>query len=131
MYMSAISDITFIYFQDHEAIKFSESDKKNLLKNLAELKTEMSIDTKQLSEQNKIKTLLVTKGILDKKLQQIQGENRNLDVNLKDEHTNLEKLRNEIETLEEEIRQLDAVEIKDTSKKYGNIIQIQTTLFEI
>lgn len=129
--MSAISDITFIYFQDHEAIKFSESDKKNLLKNLAELKTEMSIDTKQLSEQNKIKTLLVTKGILDKKLQQIQGENRNLDVNLKDEHTNLEKLRNEIETLEEEIRQLDAVEIKDTSKKYGNIIQIQTTLFEI
>lgn len=88
------------------------------MKNLAELKTEMSIDTKQLSEQNKIKTLLVTKGILDKKLQQIQAENRNLDVNLKEELSNLEKLRNDIETLEEEIRQLDAVEIKDTSKKY-------------
>lgn len=78
----------------------------------------MSIDTKQLSEQNEIKTLLVTKGILDKKLLQIQGENRNLETTLKDERLNLNKLRSEIESFEEGIRQLDAVEIKDTSKKY-------------
>lgn len=77
----------------------------------------MSIDTKQLSEQNTIKTLSVTKGILEKKLQQIQEENRNLEMNMKEERTNLNKIRNEVDTIKEEIRQLDAVEIKATDKK--------------
>lgn len=79
----------------------------------------MSIDTKQLSEQNTIKTLLVTKAILEKKLQQVQEENRNLEVSLKDERVNLNKIRNDVDTIKEEIRQLDAVEIKATDKKYG------------
>lgn len=78
----------------------------------------MSIDTKQLSERNKIKTLLVTKGILDKKLQQIQEENRNLELCMKDEQLNLNKVCNEVESLKEEIIQLDAVECKAIDKKY-------------
>lgn len=77
----------------------------------------MSIDTKQLSERNKIKTLLVTKGILDKKLQQIQEENRNLEISMKEEQLNLNKVCNEVESLKEEIRQLDAIECKATDKK--------------
>lgn len=78
----------------------------------------MSIDTKQLSERNKIKTLLVTKSILDKKLQQIQEENRNLEMSMKEEQLNLNKVCNEVESLEEEIRQLDAIECKAIDKKY-------------
>lgn len=87
------------------------------MKNLAELKIEMSIDTKQLSERNTIKTLLVTKGILDKKLQQIQEENRDLEICMKEERMNLSKVCNDVESLKEEIRQLDAVECKATDKK--------------
>lgn len=89
------------------------------MKNLAELKTEMSIDTKQLSEQNTIKTLLATKSILDKKLQKVQEENRCLEVNLKEERQNLDKIDSEVDAIKDEIRQLDAVEIKATDKKYG------------
>lgn len=85
---------------------------------MTELKTEMSIDTKQLSEQNTIKTLSVTKTILDKKLQQIQEENRNLELNMKEERLNLNKLGSELDTIKDEIRQLDAVEITYTDKKY-------------
>lgn len=82
----------------------------------------MSIDTKQLSERNKIKTLLVTKGILDKKLQQIQEENRNLELCMKDEQLNLNKVCNEVESLKEEIIQLDAVECKAIDKKYVKFV---------
>ena len=94
-------------------------DKKNLLKNIAELKTEMSIDTKQLSEQNTIKTLLATKSILDKKLQKVQEENRCLEANLKEERQNLDKIDSEVDAIKDQIRQLDAVEIKATDKKYA------------
>lgn len=78
---------------------------------------EMSIDTKQLSEQNTIKTLLATKAILDKKLQQIQEENRNLESNLKEERLNLDKMSDDVDSIKDEIRQIDAVEIKATDKK--------------
>lgn len=77
----------------------------------------MSIDTKQLSEQNTIKTLLATKAILDKKLQQIQEENRNLESNLKEERLNLDKISDDVDSIKDEIRQIDAVEIKATDKK--------------
>lgn len=87
------------------------------MKNLAELKTEMSTDTKQLSEQNTIKALLITKAILDKKLTQIQVENRDLEMNLKEERSSLSQMRTELETFKNEIHQIEAVEIKDTSKK--------------
>lgn len=78
---------------------------------------EMTIDTKQLSEQNTIKTLLATKAILDKKLQQIQEENRNLESNLKEEQLNLDKISDDVDSIKDEIRQIDAVEIKATDKK--------------
>lgn len=78
---------------------------------------EMSIDTKQLSEQNTIKTLLTTKAILDKKLTQMQEENRILESNMKDERQNLSKISNEVDAITDEIQKLDAVEIKATDKK--------------
>lgn len=100
-------------------IMFNETDKKNLLKNLAELKIEMATDTKQLSEQNMIKTLAATKELLDKKLQQIQEENRNIDARVKEETLSLSKARQCMDTLKNEISQLDAIEIKQTDKKWA------------
>lgn len=97
--------------------RFTESDKKTLSKNMADLKSEMSIDTKQLSEQNKIKTLLVTKAILEKKHQQIQDENRSLEVILKEEQRNASTALSEVESLKAEIRQLDAIESKASDEK--------------
>lgn len=79
---------------------------------------EMSIDTKQLSEQNTIKTLQATKAILDKKIQQIQEENRNLESNMKDERQNLNKILDDVDTIKNEIRQIDAIEIRATDKMY-------------
>lgn len=87
----------------------------------------MSIDTKQLSEQNTIKTLLATKTMLDKKLQKVQEENRNLEANLKEEQQNLDKLDTDVDTIKDEIRQLDSVEIKATDKKYGIIFSYTCT----
>lgn len=77
----------------------------------------MSIDTKQLSEHNQIKTLLVTKSMLERKLQQIQEENRNLDHSLRDEQKNVEKIRNDVKNIKDEISQLDALEKKASDEK--------------
>lgn len=76
----------------------------------------MSIDTKQLSEQNNIKTLLVTKAILEKKQQQIQDENRSLEVILREEQRNSSKTLGELNAIKDEIRQLDAAESKATDE---------------
>lgn len=77
----------------------------------------MSIDTKQLSEQNKIKTLLVTKSILEKKQQQLQNENRSLEVMLQEEQRNSNQALSEIDILKDAIKQLDAAERKTTDEK--------------
>lgn len=108
---------TLYVANEDDVVTFNEADKKSLLKNLSELKMEMSTDTKQLSEQNTIKTLLVTKAILDKKLTQIQGDNRNLEGSLKEKRSNLNKMCDEVDTFKDEIRQLEAIEIKDPEKK--------------
>lgn len=77
----------------------------------------MSIDTKQLSEQNKIKTLLVTKAILDKKQQQIQDENRSLEMILKEEQQNMETACSDVEKITNEIRQFDELETKSSDER--------------
>lgn len=106
-----------IYFQNHDIVKFSESDKKAISKHFNELKTEMAIDTKQLSEQNKIKTLLATKSILVRKLQKIQEENRNLELCINEERKNLNTIRADVEAIQEEICQLNALEAKANDEK--------------
>lgn len=77
----------------------------------------MNIDTKQLSEQNKIKTLLATKSVLIRKLQKIQEENRSLEVCISEERQNLNTIRSDVEAIQEEIRQLNALEAKASDEK--------------
>lgn len=87
-----------------------------ILKNFTELMSEMSIDTKQLSEQSQIKTLLATKTILEKKLHKIQENNRLLEHTIKDERDSVEQLTNEIKGIKADIENFDATEIKFKDK---------------
>lgn len=103
--------------QDHDIIKFNESDKKALSKHFAELKTEMSIDTKQLSEHNRIKALLATKTMLENKIQQTQEENRSIEHVLQEERKELETIRGDVENLKDEIARLDSMELKANDEK--------------
>lgn len=98
-------------------MKFNESDKKALSKHFAELKTEMSIDTKQLSEHNRIKALLATKTMLEKKFQQMQEENRCIEHGLQEERKKLETIRSDVENLKDEIEHLDSMELKANDEK--------------
>lgn len=95
----------------------SESDKEMILKNFTELMNEMSIDTKQLSEQSQIKTLLATKTILEKKLQKIQENNRHLERTLQDERNAIDQLVAESEEIKADIEKYDATEIKFKDKE--------------
>lgn len=83
----------------------------------------MSIDTKQLSEQSQIKTLLATKAILERKLQKIQDENRNFERTLNEERNLIDKLVAESEGIKEDIRKYDAIQIKADDKELLEKIQ--------
>lgn len=76
----------------------------------------MTYDTKQLSEQSKIKTLLATKAALEKKLLRIQDDNRSLERNYNEEKQQIDKIVAESEEIKTDIRNFDSVEIKDEEK---------------
>lgn len=76
----------------------------------------MSFDSKQLSEQGKIKTLLITKLALERKLQKIQEDKRCLEHIWNEEKQQLEKLITDSEELKADITNFDSIEIKDEQK---------------
>lgn len=81
-----------------------------------ELKAEMSIDAKQLSERTQINALLATKNALEKKLQKIQDENRDLSAALNEEQKILDDIRGEAERIREEICQFEVAQSKAKDK---------------
>lgn len=95
----------------------SEADKEVILKNFTELMNEMSIDTKQLSEQSQIKTLLATKAILERKLQKVQENNRQLEHTLQDDRKTTDQIVAESEEIKADIEKYDATEIQFTDKE--------------
>lgn len=78
-----------------------------------DLKTEMSIDTKQLSERSQVKMLQSTKASLERKLKKIQEENHSLEKRLADEKYQMEKIAAECKELKGEIRALGDFEVRD------------------
>lgn len=70
----------------------------------------MLIDAKQLSEQNKIKTLEAMEVALEKRLQRIIQENEGVSEDIKKEGDIYENLRQESELLVEKMRQLEIQE---------------------
>lgn len=83
----------------------------------------MSIDTSQLSEQNKIKTMLATKLALAKKLDRIKAEKNQLQEGLQLEQRDLEQLKQEKESLQAEIHNLDNMEISEENQKILGYVQ--------
>lgn len=76
----------------------------------------MTFDTKQLSEQSKIKSLLATRAALEKKLLRIQDDNRTLERNYNEEKQQIDKLVAESEEIKADITNFDSVEIKAEEK---------------
>lgn len=73
------------------------------------MKSEMSIDTKQLSERNQLKILQATKQALERKLAKVLETNRILEKRVADEKHGLDLLTNEAKSVRAEIRQIDAL----------------------
>lgn len=120
----------FSFAQDDGIISLTEAEKKTVSKNFAELKTEMSIDTKQLSQQRQIRQLQTTKSILEKKLLAIQENNHSLERNVNDERKRIDVLNAESEDLKEDIRKFNAIQaqVKDADK--GMLAKIQSIVLK-
>lgn len=80
------------------------------MKHYENLKLEILIDAKQLSEQNKIKTLEAMETALEKRLQRVIQENEELSNELKSEGDKLETLKQQKKSLEEEMQRLQIQE---------------------
>ncbi|XP_058818611.1 coiled-coil domain-containing protein 93 isoform X2 [Topomyia yanbarensis] len=95
----------------------SDTEREALNQHYEDLKREMSINTNQLSEQNKIKTMLATKLALEKKLDRIRNEGKQLQATVDEGRQDLDHVLREKELLEEEIHNLDNIEISEENQK--------------
>ncbi|XP_058448225.1 coiled-coil domain-containing protein 93 isoform X2 [Malaya genurostris] len=103
--------------------ELSDSERDALNQHYEDLKREMSIDTSQLSEQNKIKTVLATKLALEKKLEKLKTVRDQLQADTNEKRQKLDHIKNEKEQLEEEIHNLDSVEISEENQKILTHVQ--------
>lgn len=103
--------ITIYIIQDdcYSSVTLSKTERKMLVKHYADMKNEMSIDTKQLSERNQLKLLQATKQALERKLAQVVDTNRGLEKRVADEKHALDQLTGEAKAVRAEIRQIDAL----------------------
>ncbi|XP_055598049.1 coiled-coil domain-containing protein 93 [Uranotaenia lowii] len=109
--------------EQNETTKLSDSDRAALNQHYEDLKREMAIDTSQLSEQNKIKTILATKLALEKKLQRVKVANQSQKDKLEHERRQLEQAKNDRAILEAEIHNLDNLEISEDNQKILDHVQ--------
>ncbi|XP_062547037.1 coiled-coil domain-containing protein 93 [Armigeres subalbatus] len=99
------------------SVELTDAERQALNQHYEDLKREMSIDTSQLSEQNKIKTILATKLALEKKLERIKASNSKLKDTLQQEQADSDEMRNLKVSLEAEIHNLDNMEINEENQK--------------
>lgn len=99
------------------SVELTDAERRALNHHYEDLKREMSIDTSQLSEQNKIKTILATKLALEKKLERIKVSNSKLRTTVQQEQSDLDEMRNLKVSLEAEIHNLDNMEINEENQK--------------
>lgn len=120
----------FACTQDDGIISLTDAEKKMISKNFQELKTEMSIDTKQLSQQRQIRTLQTTKSILEKKLLAIQEENHSLERNVNDERKLMDTLIAESEDMKEDIRKFNAIQAQVKEEDKGLLAKMQSMVMK-
>lgn len=88
----------------------TDEQRQDIAKHYENLKLEMMIDAKQLSEQNKIKTLEAMETALEKRLQRIMLENEELSCEIKKEGDVFEAVKCESDKLSEEMKRLEIQE---------------------
>lgn len=108
--------------------KLTAEERDSLNRHYEDLKREMSIDTSQLSEQNKIKTILATKLALEKKLNRVKAHNEQLRNVVQRERDQLENVRQEKQSLEQDINNLDNTEISEENRKI--VARVQDLILE-
>lgn len=109
--------------QNVAPIMLTENERAALNQHYEDLKREMSIDTSQLSQQNKIKTVLATKLALDKKLERAKAKSESLQNTIDNNKVQLESIQKEKIILEEEIHNLDNLEIGEDNKNILSYVQ--------
>ena len=88
----------------------TEEERQELVKHYANLKVEMMVDAKELSEQNKIKNLVAMESALEKRLQRVIQENQTLLAEVKQDGDEYESLKKENETIVAEMQRLEIQE---------------------
>lgn len=95
------------------------AERRALNKHYADLKTEMSIDTKQLSERSQVKALLANKLALERKLQKLQEENRIAEKRVNEERHSLTKLTDVNSGMRADIRAIETAIAALADKSYA------------
>ena len=91
----------------------SEAQQFELAKHYENLKNEMIIDSKELSERNKTKALEATIQALEKKLQRVTTENEQLETEINEENQKYEEIQKEKEDIKQQIAEFDEQEKND------------------
>ncbi|KAJ6641760.1 Coiled-coil domain-containing protein 93, partial [Pseudolycoriella hygida] len=99
----------------------TETEKNALIKHYEDLRSEMSSDVKQLSERSKIKNLETTKAGMERKLQNMQEENRAMEKRFADEKHSVDLLTAEGKEIRAEIRSLESQDQKSDKGILDNI----------
>ncbi|XP_055919878.1 coiled-coil domain-containing protein 93 isoform X2 [Eupeodes corollae] len=108
-----------------------EKDKAALLKHYADLKEEMEIDTKLLSEQSQVKALENTKAVLDKKLLRVKQDNQELNQELEKQKVKLqeqEKLEKDLMIEIKEFEKIEAKSDKSVLEKIKSLVELNEQL---
>lgn len=88
----------------------TEEERQEIAKHYENLKLEMRVDAKELSEQNKIKNLEAMQSALEKRLQRIIQENELLLAEVKQDGDEYETVKKESEVITAEMQRLEIQE---------------------
>lgn len=94
------------------------AERHALNKHHADLRAEMSVDTRQLSERSQVKALQTNKAALERKLQRLNDENRTAEKRLLDERHQLAQLADECNQMRTEMRAIEVTIAKQEDKEY-------------
>uniref|UniRef100_A0A182RWF8 Coiled-coil domain-containing protein 93 n=1 Tax=Anopheles funestus TaxID=62324 RepID=A0A182RWF8_ANOFN len=99
-------------------VELTDADQLKLTKRYDDIKQKISSDVVEcVSERNRVKSQLALKLALEKKLELALGECAQLRITVQEEERELQEASDRKETLEEEIRNLDNLEITENNQK--------------
>lgn len=93
--------------EDCSSTQLTAAERRALNKHYADLKMEMSIDTKQLSERSQIKALQTNKTALERKLHKLHDETRSVELRLQEEKQAVGQLLDETQSWRTEMRAIE------------------------